>query len=340
MNKELLTALCQIDGLPGHEKAVREYIVHTLEATGNPMEITVDAMGNVIVHLIGKQPAVKKVLLDAHMDEVGFIVTYINQDGTLKFDTLGGMSQQVLFGHRVRIGDCLGVIGGKAVHQCGKDEKKKVPSVDGMCIDIGCANAEEAARLVEVGDVGTFAVEFNWYNEDIFCGKAVDDRFGCAILLELAKTQPQRDIWLSFTVQEELGCRGAGIAAEAVAPDYAVAIDATTAADTAGNSGAATVCCMGKGAVVPFADGGTLYEQDLYRRTMALAAEKGIPVQTKSLVAGGNNAAAIQRRGSGIRTVTVSLACRYIHSPACMGSMKDVENIEKLITLLVEELTQ
>lgn len=340
MNKQTFVTLCELDGVSGHEGAVRDYIIKKLNETDNPKEIRVDAMGNLLVHLIGKEPANKVVQFDAHMDEVGVIITHIEADGTLKFDTLGGISDQVLFGRRIRIGDRIGVIGGKAVHQCGKDEKSKVPSADSMCIDIGCADGEEAAQVVKPGDVGTFDTQITWFNEDVFCGKAVDDRVGCALLLELAKTQPERDIWLSFSVQEELGLRGAGVAAEAIHPDYAVAIDATTAADTAGNSGAATVCCVGKGAVVPFADGATLYNASHYQRVHKLAADHGIPVQTKTKIAGANDAGAIQRRHTGVEMITVSLACRYIHSPACMGSFRDVEAMEKLLRLLTVELTQ
>ena len=340
MDKRIFSALCELDGVSGHEEAVRNYIVDCLKETGTPMEITVDGMGNLLVHLIGREHAHKKVQFDAHMDEVGFIITHINEDGTLCFDTLGRMNDHMLFGRRVRIGGNIGVIGGKAIHQCEKDEKTKVPTMDAMRIDLGCESKEAVSKLVSLGDVGTFDNGITWFNEDIFCGKAVDDRVGCALLLELAKEQPQRDIWLSFSVQEELGLRGAGVATEAIHPDFAVAIDATTAADTPGNAGAATVCCVGKGAVVPFADGATLYEHELYKRVHALAEQNGIPAQTKTKIAGANNAGAIQRRHSGVHTITVSLPCRYIHSPACLGSAADVDSMARLLKLLALELTQ
>ena len=340
MNKQLLADLCAIDGVSGHEKAVRDYILARLNESSAPMEVHTDNMGNVIVHLIGKEKANKIVQLDAHMDEVGFIITGIGEDGFLRFDTIGGIDSRVLFGHRVRIGAQKGVIGGKAGHQCSADETKKVPSADSLRIDIGAASKEEAEKLVKIGDCGTFDNELIWIGEDHFLGKAVDDRVGCMLLLELAQKQPSRDLWLSFSVQEEIGLRGAGVATEAIRPDYAVAIDATTAADVAGNSPDQSVCFVGQGAVVSFADRATLYDPELYQRIRKMADEKGIPTQTKTTVAGGNNAGAMQGRHTGVHMTAVSLPCRYIHSVACMGKIQDVDAMYDLLVMLAEELTK
>ena len=340
MNKQLLADLCAIDGVSGHEKAVRDYILAHLNESSAPMEVHTDNMGNVIVHLIGKEKANKIVQLDAHMDEVGFIITGIGEDGFLRFDTIGGIDSRVLFGHRVRIGAQKGVIGGKAGHQCSADETKKVPSADSLRIDIGADSKEEAEKLVKIGDCGTFDNELIWIGEDHFLGKAVDDRVGCMLLLELAQKQPSRDLWLSFSVQEEIGLRGAGVATEAIRPNYAVAIDATTAADVAGNSPDQSVCFVGQGAVVSFADRATLYDPELYQRIRKMADEKGIPTQTKTTVAGGNNAGAMQGRHTGVHMTAVSLPCRYIHSSACMGKIQDVDAMYNLLEMLAEELTK
>ncbi len=340
MLKEFLSTLCELDGVSGHEETVRRYILDQLDRSDTPKEVQVDAMGNVLVHLIGKEPAAKVVQFDAHMDEVGVIITHINGDGTLRFEKIGGIMDEVLFGRRVRIGQLRGIIGGKAVHQCTPEAKKSVPSADGLVIDIGAADKQSAEKLVRVGEVGTFDRGLTFLQEDVFCGKAVDDRLGCALLLGLAQKQPCRDIWLSFSVQEELGCRGASAATEAIHPDIGIAVETTTAADIPGNSGDAVVCCLGKGAVVSFADRATLYDPTLYEQIRSLADQNGIPTQTKSRVAGGNNAGAIQRSHTGVRTAAVSLPCRYIHSPACMGRMTDVQAMMKLIELLAEELTR
>lgn len=343
MSKKLmdrLVELCDLDGVSGHEEAVRTYILEQLSLTEVPMDVRVDTMGNVLVHLRGKAPAACKVLFDAHMDEVGLIVTHITADGMLRFDTIGGIDSHVLFGCRVRFAHTNGVIGGKAVHQCSGEEKKTVPSADRVVIDIGCNTAEEAKKLVQVGEVATFDSPLICLTQEHFCGKAVDDRLGCVLLLELAQNQPERDLWLSFSVQEEIGLRGAGVAAEGIQPDVAVAIDATTAADIAGSSPESAVCRMGDGAVVSFADKATLYDAGLYRQIRRLAEEKGIPTQTKNRIAGGNNAGAIQRSHTGVKMAAISLPCRYIHSPSCLGSVKDVEAMLALLRLLAEELTQ
>lgn len=340
MNRELLTALCNLDGVSGHEDRVREYILDQLKGSSVPMEYHVDAMGNLLVHLKGKEPAQNVVQLDAHMDEVGFILTHICENGTLCFNTIGGINADVLFGHRVRIGDRIGVIGGKAMHQCDGNEMKTIPTADAMRIDIGASTKKEAEKLVNIGDCGTFDAQLTTLNDGLFIGKAVDDRVGCMLLLEIAKTQPERDVWLSFTVQEELGLRGAGVAAEQIKPDYVIAIDATTAADTAGSSEENAVCRVGKGAVVSFADGATLYDTALYQRIRQLAEQEGIPTQTKNKIAGGNNAGALQRRGTGAYTASVSLPCRYIHSPACVGAETDVDAMLRLLVRMAEELTK
>lgn len=340
MNKQLLADLCAIDGVSGREHHVRDYILERLCECNVPMETQIDNIGNLLVRLIGKEKATKVVQFDAHMDEVGFIVTNIGDDGFLHFSTVGGIDSRALYGHRVRIGTQKGVIGGKASHQCHGDEGKKVPSIDHLTIDIGAESKEDAEKLIKIGDCGTFDNELVWIGEDRFLGKAVDDRVGCMLLLELAKKQPARDIWLSFSVQEEIGLRGAGIATEAIHPDYAVAIDATTAADVAGNSPDQSVCFMGQGAVVSFADGATLYDPELYRHIRNMADDKGIPTQTKTRIAGGNNAGAMQGRHTGVKMTAVSLPCRYIHSSACMGKWEDVQAMYDLLVLLAEELTK
>ncbi len=339
MDKQRLFDLCSLDGVSGREHAVREYILKALDSMETPKDVTVDAMGNVLVHLYGKTPADKIVLFDAHMDEVGFLITHINKDGTLCFDTVGGIDKSVLFGQRVRMGDVYGVIGGKAIHQCVAEEKERVPSVESMTIDIGARDEESARSLVEIGQGGTFAAETQEMQNGYLVGKALDDRVGCALLLSLAEDQPLRDVWLSFSVQEEVGLRGAKIIAEEIQPQIAVAVDSTTAADIAGCTDKNCVCRVGRGAVVSFADRATVYDAELYQFIRTLAEKNGIATQTKNKIAGGNNGASLQRGHFGAKTAAISLPCRYIHSPSCVANMTDIETMEKLLKLLVNELT-
>lgn len=339
MNKTLLKELCTIDGISGREHAVREYILDKLNGSSAPKEVTVDALGNVLVHLYGKNKATATVLFDAHMDEVGFMITNINDDGSLCFSTVGGIENEALFGRRVRVGNINGVIGGKPVHQCSAEEKNTVPKAEDMAIDIGATDKHEAEALVAIGQGGTFVSPLCELSNDLFFAKAVDDRVGCAVLLSLAEKQPERDVWLSFSVQEEIGCRGAKVVGESIKPQVAIAIDATTAADIADSTEKTCVCRVGGGPVVSFADRATLYDEELYMRIRSLAEDANIPTQTKTRIAGGNNAAALQRSHTGVKMAAVSLPCRYIHTASCTAAWRDAEALESLILLLAERLT-
>lgn len=334
----VLRELCDLVGVSGREDAVRRYILDKIESSSAPHEVTTDRMGNVLVHMIGKNRSSKKLLLDAHMDEVGIIISHIHDDGTLSFETVGGIDKGALFGHLVQIGDRIGVIGGKAVHQCRDEEKETVPPTESMTIDIGYSANSPSVSDIRVGDVGTFLGEFSQWGNGFIKGKAIDNRFGCAILLELAQTQPLYDVWLSFSVQEEVGLRGAGVVGESVRPDIAIAIDATTASDIAGCAEKDVVCRVGNGAVVSFADKATLYDEDLYREIRELAENNGIMTQTKTRIAGGNNAGALQRSYHGVRVAAISLPCRYLHSSSCVANIKDAEAIEALLRVLIERL--
>lgn len=330
-----LQALCALCGVSGREHAVRDYILEQVNAAPTEKTVTVDPLGNVLVDLRGEQRADKRLMFAAHMDEVGLIITHVEENGTLKFAPVGGIDEKALFGTRVKVGDAIGIIGGKAIHQCGGDEKKTVPSASKMCIDIGAANKEEAEKVVQVGDVATFYSEWITLGDHKVKAKALDDRAGCALLLQLAQTTPKYDITLAFTVQEEVGLRGARTAAFAVEPDVAVVVDVTTAADIAGVSGADCVCRQGDGPVVSFMDGRTLYDADLYDTLMQTAKRIGIPAQTKTRVAGGNDAGSIQTTGSGARVAAVSLPGRYIHSSGCVIDIRDFEDTAALLSASV-----
>ena len=336
--RNTIQALCALSGISGRERAVREYLTAHLQDAPAVKEIRVDRMGNCIVSLKGRQPAPKSVVLAAHMDEVGGIVTGITDDGYLRFDTVGGISADVLFARTVWVNGHAGVIGGKAVHQCKGEEKAKFPSVSGMLIDIGADSRDEAKTVAREGDPVTFSPVGFSVGDDKFCAKALDDRAGCAMLLRLAKTQPEYDVTLIFTVQEEIGLRGAMTAAYATKPEIAVVVDATTAGDSAGVPSDKQVCRMGDGPVVSFMDRQTMYDPALYVYIRKLAEEHDIPTQTKTTVAGGNDAGAFQRTGEGAYAAAVSLPCRYIHSPSCLLKESDIDDTYRLLELLLDVL--
>ncbi len=337
--KEQLKTLCAIAGVSGREEAVREYIIRQLEATETQKDISVDPLGNVICHLHGKHPCAKKVMFCAHMDEVGLIITYITKEGYLRFSTIGGIDAAVLCGKTVKIGEITGVIGCKAIHLCRKEEAEKQPKIDDLLIDIGASDKETAEKLVKCGDFAVFNGPFTEIQE-LCMAKALDDRVGCALLLQMAQQTPPYDITLVFTVQEEVGLRGATVATYTVRPDIAVVVETTTAADIANVSEDKQVCKVGAGPVVSFMDKSTLYDANLYQLIREIADQNGIPNQTKTVVAGGNDAAAVQKSAGGVRVAAVSLPCRYLHSPSCVISMQDMEYTKQLLLKLQEVLPQ
>ena len=337
--KERIRALCELDAVSGREDAVRAYILDALQKSPAQMEVRVDALGNILCEIRGENRAAKRVLFTAHMDEVGCIVTGITDDGYLRFATVGGVDKSVLCGRRVRIGSQIGIIGCKAVHLCSKKEADTLPEEKDLLIDIGASSAAQAKESVRPGDVAAFDTPFTEM-QDMIRAKALDDRIGCALLLKLAETVPPYDISLAFTVQEEVGLRGAAPAAFTLRPDIAVVVETTTAADVGDVPTSKQVCRVGGGPVVSFMDKSTLYDCDLYAKIRTLADDTGIPNQTKTLIAGGNDAGAIQRTGGGVRVAAVSLPCRYIHSPASVVSMRDIEETQRLLSELTKVLPQ
>ena len=314
-----LKTLCLLNGTSGREERVRDYI---LERLSGKADVTVDPLGNVIAFVRGKERAKNKVMLSAHMDEVGFIITGITDEGCLRFDAVGGIDAKVVVGRLVTVGEeaLPGVIGIKAIHLTEGDEGKQVPALSKCFIDIGAASKEDAMQHVCVGDSAYVVSDYKELGEHKIKAKAIDDRFGCSVMHEGVDF----DATFAFLVQEEIGLRGAAAAAYRVAPDYAVVLEATTAADVAGVPDAEKVCAQGEGAVVSFMDRSTLYDRALFQDAFALAKEKNIPIQTKTTVAGGNDAGAIHKSGGGVKTLCVSLPCRYIHSATSVADKRDM----------------
>ena len=336
---ERIQALCKLEGISGREDTVRDYIKQELAKSPASMEVKTDPLGNLLVHVEGQQRAAKRVLFAAHMDEVGLIITSATSEGFLRFATVGGIDPRVLYGRRVRANGHWGVIGGKAMHLCDGDEKRTVPPADILLIDIGATNHNRALTAVPVGTSVTLDGEFRQLGE-LVTARALDDRIGCALLLELVQDIPPYDLLLAFTVQEEIGTRGAMTAAYTLKPDIAVAVETTTAADIADVPTEQQVCCIGKGAVLSFMDRCALYDRALYEGILRLAGERNIPAQPKQAVAGGNDAGALQRAGSGCRVAAVSVPCRYLHSAACTVSPADVESTAHLLRMLTDILPQ
>lgn len=334
---DLLKDLCEINGISGCENKVRDYICTRIDEKA---EYTVDNLGNVIAFKKGRNKPKNKVMISAHMDEVGMIVTYINADGSLKIAPVGGIDPRVVFGRRVTVGEnCInGVIGGRAVHNISADDRKRAVKFADMNVYIGCTTKEEAEKIVSLGDSVCFVSDFDEFGENKIKGKAIDDRAGCAIMLELIDSELEYDTWFTFVVQEEIGLRGSTTAAYSVAPDYAIVLESTTAADIPSAAADKRVCSLGKGPVVSFMDRHTIYDKELYNLAFSAANENNLPCQTKTMVAGGNDAGAIHLSRGGVRTAAISLPCRYLHSPSCVIDKNDLYNSYELTKLLLNRI--
>lgn len=332
-----LKELCLINGVSGNENAVRNFIINKIK---DKCEYTVDNLGNVIALKKGKIKPDKKLMICAHMDEVGFIITYINDDGTILFDTVGGIDSSVIMGRRVTISknNIKGVIGSLPVHRLSSEEREKAPKISDMYIDIGASDKTEAEKYVKLGDFVYFDSDFIEFGDNMIKSKAIDDRAGCSIMLELIEKEHQYDTYYVFNVQEEIGLRGSEVSAYSVNPDIAIVLESTTASDIDGVSGAKRVCHLGNGAVVSYMDRSTMYDRDLYNLAFDTAKENNIKIQTKTVVAGGNDSGAIHISGNGVRTMAVSLPCRYLHSPSCVIKASDYDDALNLVDILRDKV--
>ncbi|MBQ8357266.1 MAG: M20/M25/M40 family metallo-hydrolase [Clostridia bacterium] len=340
---ELIERLALCFGPTSCEGEVEQAIREELAGTGAILET--DRMGNLTAHLAGPEGA-PRIMLSAHMDEVGFMITHIEEKGYLRFEPLGGIDPAVLSGRAVTLGDetkrIPGVIAAKGIHQQSAKERKELPKTEDLYIDIGTNSREETEKVLERGDFGTFDTPFCRFGKDgafIKC-KALDDRLGCAVLIEVLRALDGKklplDLWFCFTVREEIGKSGAGVTANRIAPDYGIILETTAIADVADVDPSRRVATVGEGGVLSLLDRSTIYDRALIDFALNTGAKNAIPVQVKRYVSGGNDAAHIQRSGIGVRCLALSAATRYLHAPVSVASVKDFES---MIALLIRMLS-
>lgn len=336
----LLKQLCALSGVSSWEDEVRDFI--RTQAQPYADSIRTDAIGNLIVFKKGKKPTGNKLLLSAHMDEVGLMVKKIEDDGTLRFSSVGGIDRRVLLGKRVFVGEkrIPAVVGSKPIHLTTKEERKSVPKLDQLYLDIGAETREEAEQLVSLGDVATFDPEWMEFGNGMLKAKAIDDRVGCAVLLKLLQEELPMDCTFVFSAQEEVGTRGAFGYAFSVKPEIALVVEGTTASDIPGTPEHMKVCAPGLGPVIPFMDGGTIYDRGLFELLRDLAEKHQIPWQTKHRVAGGTDGRTIQRSRCGVRVAGVAAAVRNIHTPSGVASLADCEEMLKLARLFIQAVAE
>ncbi len=340
----LLKRLCQACAVSGDEGEVRKIVLEQLrpKAAGGERqyadEITSDALGNVLAIKRGQVEPRLRVMLAAHMDEVGFMLIHDDEDGFYRFETVGGIDVRQLLGKPVWVGadHIPGVIGVKPIHLTNDDELERTISIENLRIDIGGANPK-----VKAGDRAVFATPFARIGPSLRA-KALDDRLGVAILIELVKCAPTNiDLLAAFTVQEEVGLRGAQVAAYRFNPDLAIVIDSTPANDLPAWDGTENTrynTRLGGGPAIYLADSHTLSDPRLVRLLIETAESAGIPYQIRQPGGGGTDAGAIHKQRAGIPSVSVSVPVRYAHTAASIARLSDWKHTLALIHTALKRL--
>jgi len=326
--KSLIQELVETNGPSGYESLVRDLIQSKVETLAD--EVFVDALGNLIASVGEVKPGGKKIMLAAHMDEIGIIATHIDELGFIRFTTIGGVRRQTCVGGRVRFLD--GTQGVISFEDLG--DINKLPTFNQMYIDVGASSREECP--VRVGDVASFDRPFSSYGERLV-SKAMDDRIGAAVLIEtlrLLKKTPNQ-VFFVFSVQEEVGLRGATTAAYGLDPDVGIAIDVTRSGDTP--KGVKMDVSLGAGPAVKVRDSGMLSDPRVVSWMVETAEKKKLPYQMEVLEAGTTDARAIQLTRAGVPAGCISIPCRYVHAPSEMVDYNDVQNAVKLLLALLQQ---
>ena len=340
-NLEKLSNAC---GVTGRENKVRDLLGEMLKPYTD--EIQIDRMENIIATKKGK-PNAPKIMIAAHMDEVGLMVKTITKDGFLQFSKLGGIDDRILAAQKIVVytkKDAYpGIVGSKPPHIQKEEERKKIMAYDDLFIDIGAESKEDAVNMgIAIGDAIAFDVAYTKLSKDNVMGKAFDNRAGCVAMVETMKLLKDVDctVYAVGTVQEEVGLRGAGTAAFSVDPDLALALDVTIAGDVPGVREYDTSVKMGKGPSLTVSDSGVITHPKIMRWILDTAAEENIPIQLESGLLGSTDAARISLTRQGIPSGTISIPTRYIHSPVGILNIVDIENSAKLAAAAIQKATK
>lgn len=343
MTEDLLQALSELSGVSGNEHEVRHYLTDQIREHVD--ELRSDTIGNLVAvkhpRSVAAAESRLRVMLTAHMDEVGLMVTHIDNNGLLRFAAVGGVDERILPAKAVLVGKnkVPGVIGLKPIHLLKPEERKHIPGIDSLHIDIGASTREEAEKLVKIGDYVSFPTRYVKMGQ-YASGKAFDDRAGCAIIVELLKQRYPFTLLGVFSTQEEVRLRGARIAAYRLEPHVAFAIEGTVCDDTPKKKDVSPTTVMGQGPAVTIADRSLIADQMLVSLILETARSQGIPHQIKQPLIGGTDAGAIQRVREGIRSAVVAVPVRYIHSSVSVLNLADYQNTLRLMRGVLERIAQ
>ena len=339
---DTLEKLSNACGVAGREEEVRSLMKKFLKPHMD--EVKEDKLGNVIGIKKGKKNA-PKVMLAAHMDEIGLLVKTISKEGFIQFAKIGGIDDRILLAQNVIVytekGPLHGIIGSKPPHIQKEEERKKVLAFDELFIDIGAENLEQAEKMgVKIGDPVGFDIKFAKVGKNIVIGKAFDDRVGCAVMVEAMKRLEKTEctLYAVGTVQEEVGLRGATTAAFGIYPDVGIALDVTIAGDVPGVREVEAPIKLGKGPSIEIADMGLIAHSKVVRLLMDAAEENKIPYQLETGLPGSTDAARISLTREGVPSGVISIPTRYIHSPSSLLSLEDAEKAVKLTVAAVQKI--
>ncbi len=333
----MLSELCKINGVAGNEEKVSEFLLSHISIENTEYKFLKN--GTLIVYKKGKKESPVKFMIYAHMDEIGFIVSDITEDGYIKFDTVGGIDKRVLVSKKVFIGDknIPGVTGIKAVHLTSKEERKKCVETKEMYIDIGAVSKEDALNYVSYGDYITFDDDVV-VNGNRLIAKANDDRVGVSLLLDLVNKETEYSFIACFDVMEELGGMGAVTATDSEQPDYALILEGTTCSDINNTPPHLRSTVLGNGPALSVRDMGTCYSESFNNFIKGLADKNNIKYQIKQTHRGANDSNVVECCGKGTKVSVLSLPLRYIHSPASIVDLNDYNEAAKLIKLIADNI--
>ena len=329
----LLKTLSELNGVSGDEKLVRDYIIENIKDKVDSYKI--DKIGNLMAFKKSKDSS-PRVAISAHMDEVGLFITEVTPEGYLKFQNIGYIDPMILVSKPILINNKIhGVIGSKAIHLQKPDERKQAVQIDQLYIDIGAFSKEEAEEQVKPGSFAAFTTEFTDFGSGFYKGKALDDRAGCAVIMELLDQQYNCELTALFTVQEELGLRGSKVISNNLEADLAIIIEATSALDIQEHERERRIVELGKGPACSIMDAGTIYNPKLIKKTTEIAEQSSIPFQFREGAQAANDAGSIHLSRGGIPSITISIPCRYIHSMSSVISKNDFDNCVRLLRIIL-----
>lgn len=331
----LLKRLSEASGPSSFEGEVRDIIKNEIKNYVD--EISVDRMGNIIAH---KKGLGRKVVIDVYMDEVAFIITGYNEDGTLRFEAIGQINSKVIPCKVLYIGDnkIIGVVGIKPIHLQDANERKRNITYSDCCIDIGSKSKEETKKIISLGDAAIFRAKFDEFGDGLIKGKALDSRISCEILIQILKNDFDCDLYGVFNVQEAVGERGAYVSSFNIKPDIGIVLEGTICADSPNIPKHLNATRLGNGPAISIMDEMSIFNSKISEDIVKIAKSHKIPYQFRRSTSGRNDGNAIYMSGEGAIVATVSVPCRYIHSSNTVACLKDIENTKKLIIAYLKSI--